>query len=572
MHHAQRRRHGWSARIVLVVTSLALVLSACGSDSKSGGGTTTSPGGSGGGGGKPQSGGKLTMAIESETGGGYCLPDAQLVVSGEQVATSIYDTLVTMNSKGEYVPFLAESVTPNADSTVWTIKLRSGIKFHDNSPLNADVVKNNIDAWRGAYANRPSLLLSFVASDVATVTSDGNLTVTVTTKRPWTALPWVLYANGRTGIMAQAQLDASPEDCKSKTLIGTGPFKFVSWTPNVKLELTRNPDYWRKDKYGTQLPYLDAITFVPQPNEQQRNNGLATGQFQVVHQSNQIQVEELLKGGSSGKYNVAQETGHRELRYYLTNARRAPFNDQTGREALAYAIDRETVNQIVNLGKATLADQPFDKDVVGFNPKTKFPEYNLATAKKKVAAYKQAHGGSFPQIVFLCDNSPAELKEATELVNEVEAAGIPAKLKQVDQTKIVDTALGGDFDVMLWRNHPGGDPDSQYFWWWNTPSDGKASQAGNPINFGAFADDEISNDLETGRGMEVGSAARAKNYQGLAQDFADKLWNVWGWYINWTIGAKTNVYGLTGGTLPDGSAPIPILAGLIRADNLWIKR
>ena len=95
---------------------------------RSSSGTTTADSG------KPTPGGKVVYGVESDTGGGFCLPSGQLAISGVMVADSIYDPLTWPNDKGEYVPYLAESVTPNADFTEWTIKLRPGITFTDGSP------------------------------------------------------------------------------------------------------------------------------------------------------------------------------------------------------------------------------------------------------------------------------------------------------------------------------------------------------------------------------------------------------------------------------------------------------
>ena len=70
----------------------------------------------------------------------------------------MYETLTAPNAEGEYVPFLAESVTPNEAFDEWTIVLRDGVTFHDGSDLTAEVVKNNIDAGRGLYPTRRPLL------------------------------------------------------------------------------------------------------------------------------------------------------------------------------------------------------------------------------------------------------------------------------------------------------------------------------------------------------------------------------------------------------------------------------
>ena len=82
---------------------------------------------------------------------------------GIQVARAIYDTLTAPDENGEIKPFLAESVEPQRRHTVWTIKLREGITFHDGTALDATVVKNNLDAYRGTYPARKPLLFIFVS-------------------------------------------------------------------------------------------------------------------------------------------------------------------------------------------------------------------------------------------------------------------------------------------------------------------------------------------------------------------------------------------------------------------------
>src|SRR5690606_32067359 len=160
----RRRRQRW----LLALSALALVASACasvetGATQVSGGDDDDADAG------PPQYGGKMVYGLEAETTNGWCLPEGQLAISGIQVARTIYDTLTVPNGDGEFVPFLAESVTPDPDYTVWTIRLRPGIRFHDGSPLTAEVVKNNLDAYRGQYPGRTSLLFQFVLADIDTV-------------------------------------------------------------------------------------------------------------------------------------------------------------------------------------------------------------------------------------------------------------------------------------------------------------------------------------------------------------------------------------------------------------------
>src|SRR5262245_45128797 len=305
----------------------------------------------------PKQGGEITYGLEAETAGGWCPPTARLAASGIMVVTAIYDTLMVPNDKGKMVPYLAKSVTHDPTYQTWTITLRDGIKFHDGTPLTADAVKQNMEIWKSG------VLLSATFGNMDTITVQDPLTVVVTTKVPWVSFDNFLYFDGRMGIAAPAQL-ANMETCPSN-LIGTGPFKKVSWDVNQSLVVERNPDYWQKDKNGVQLPYLDKITFRPVAESVQRVNGLEGGQLDVIHTADGQQYAALTGDGS--QFNLLNEKdGRREIRYYLMNVAKPPLDDPTARRAVALAINRDEINQIRNQGAYTVGNGPFDSAVPGY--------------------------------------------------------------------------------------------------------------------------------------------------------------------------------------------------------------
>ena len=485
----------------------------------------------------PKPGGEITYGLEAETAGGFCIPDARLAISGIMVVTAIYDTLTAPNTKGEYVPYLAKSVTGDATFSTWTIVLRDGIKFQDGTPLTADVVANNITRWT------KSALLGAAFTNIATVTATNPTTVTVTTKVPWPEFASFLYSDGRVGIAAQAQLD-SP-DCATK-MIGTGPFKLDHWTPNQELVVVKNPDYWQKDAKGTQLPYLDKITFKPVLEAAQRVNGLRGSQLTVIHTTNGQQIQQLLPQKDQVTL-MSEKPGRREIRYYLMNTKNPPFDDLNARMAVAMAIDRNQINEITNGGYNQLADGPFDKDVPGYLKNPGFPKFNLKKATQLASDYKAAHGGQF-NVVLEHTNDPANSEEAQVIKEQLAKAGIDATLKSEDQTAFILSAISQNFSIMLWRNHPGDPPDGQYQWWTGT---------GNTLlNFGKINDPTLQGLLEQGRG-ESDPAKQKATYQQVNQEFAKQVFNIWGYYIQWLIAGQKNVQGLAGPPLPDnGGQPL----------------
>jgi len=186
-----------SRRVGVLGVTLVLCAGACGDR----GDNSAQPVGSAGKASSPVEGGSITYGIESETGGGWCLPSAQLAAGGTEVVQALYDTLTVPNAKGRFVPYLARSINHNTDHTQWTIALREGITFHDGEPLNAVAVVQNLDAYRTGP------LWGAVFADISDVQPVDNLTVLVTTRVPWIAFPAFLWGTGRVGIAAPAQLD-----------------------------------------------------------------------------------------------------------------------------------------------------------------------------------------------------------------------------------------------------------------------------------------------------------------------------------------------------------------------------
>jgi peptide/nickel transport system substrate-binding protein len=488
----------------------------------------------------PKPGGSVTYGLEAETAGGWCPSTARLAISGIEVGAAIYDTLTVPNSKGEIVPYLAKSVDHDATYQTWTIKLRDGIKFHDGTPLDAAAVVQNINAYRA------SLLVGSGLKDIDTVTATDPSTVTVTTKVPWIAFPWFLYLDGRFLIVAPAQL-ANPDTCPSN-LIGTGPFKLDHWTVNQELVANRNPDYWQKDAKGTQLPYLDTISFKPVKEAVQRVNSLQGGQLDIIHTSDGQQVDALQQLAS--KFNeMYEKPGRSEVRYYLMNVAKAPLDDPDARKAVALAIDRTQINELRNSGVYRIADGPFDSKVPGYVKKTGYPKFNLKEATKLASAYKAAHGGSFSVVLEHTDD-PANTQEAELIKQQLSKAGIDATLKQDDQTAFILAAVSGNFSIMLWRNHPGDDPDVNYQWW----------QTGSLLNFGKFADPDLQALIVQGR-SELDPTKRTAIYQQVDRRFASQLYNVWAYYSQWMVATKKNVQGLMGPPLPDGGGQPLFLYG-----------
>jgi peptide/nickel transport system substrate-binding protein len=493
---------------------------------------------------KPKAGGSVEFGLEAETAGGFCLPDGVTAASGIQVVSAIYDTLVTLNAKGEYVPYLAQSVEPNADFTQWTITLRPGVQFHDGTPFDSEALKLNLDTYRGQNPDIKPRLNVFVWKNVATVEVTGPLSVVVTTKVPWVAFPALLSGSGRTGMVAPAQL-VDRESCATN-MIGTGPFKLDEWRQNESLTVSKNQNYWQQG-----LPYLDEIVFRPLPDSQSRVNGLQSGDLDLMTTNNSQSIVDLKQSAKAGDNKVLVSDNGSETAYLMLNVSKPPFDDPIARQAVAAAGDARETNRIRNKGLNTIATGPFPPDNPAFVANnTRL--HDVAKAKKLNAQYEQEHGQPI-SFEYLTNPEPETVAIAALLKEQEAKAGIDVTIRTVDQTTLINEAIAGDFQGAGWRNHPGGDPDTQYVWW----------HSGSPVNFGRIDDPEIDRFLDEGR-SEPDPAKRTAIYKQLNKRFGKELYNLWSWYALWAVGYQNNIKGVAGPPLPDGAGrPFSLFAGVI---------
>ncbi len=269
-----RRRHVIAA--LLVVTLLAAACSGSGDETNTSGpddtaGTTDltratpSP---------IQTGGVLRYALNAETSSGWDPANSQWGGGGTTVSRAVFDRIAELDDEGRPQPNLAESITPNADFTEWTIVLRPDITFHNGEPLNAEAVKLNLDRARTSV-----LLGAVLTAYMGEVVVTDDLTVVVNTLKPWSTFPYSMTTQTGT-IAAPEQLNS---DAPAQDPIGTGPFVFEEWIPDNRLTVTRNDNYWQSDADGNQLPYLDGIEFTVIGDQSSRGASLDSGSIDAMN-------------------------------------------------------------------------------------------------------------------------------------------------------------------------------------------------------------------------------------------------------------------------------------------------
>jgi peptide/nickel transport system substrate-binding protein len=506
--------------------------------------------------GDPKRGGRLVYAVEAESSGGYCLPEAQLAPSGILVRQALYDTLTVVNSEGKTVPHLAKSITPNETYDEWTFVARDGVKFHDGSKWDGTVLKNNLDAWRGKYPPRRPRLTVFVLANIDTIEVTDPMTVVVKTKVPWVSFPTTLTVMG---MMAQDQLE-DEETCHTN-MIGTGPFKLARWQQDQELLAQRNPDYWQIAPDGKPYPYLDAVEFRPITDSVQRINALEAGEVNAMMTSEPIDIiGPLADLREEGIINMLVSEEHSDVNVLMLNNGKPPFDDIRMRKAVAMGIDREKYNELTNGGFPTIADQPFPPGDPGYVDDPGFPDFDPKAAKALVDEYRA--GGGDPSFIITARSDPHVSARAEVIQNQLSEIGIEIRIQSSDQAAIIDQLVGGTYQAVMARYFPGGEPDEHYPLW--------SSKDDNPVNFNKIKSPVIDEALEQGRG-ERDPAKRREIYERISRDFAENVWNIWLNYTPWAVSLSKDVHGIYAYEYPDGNGrPSISLSRGHSIQGMWI--
>jgi peptide/nickel transport system substrate-binding protein len=560
-------------RLLAVVLALSFVAAACGDDDDDDGGT---PGGntdtteeeS-----KPVRGGTLVYAVEADTSAPWD-PTAMLCAAPchSTVGRTIFEPLAMIDEDGKVAPYLLESIDSNPDATVFTLKLRDGIKFHDNTPLDADAVVFNMER------HRKSILIGPAVKLINKVESDGKLTITVTLSESWSAFP--LYLNSQIGYVGSPTWEKAADADASGRLktqpVGTGPFKFKSYESgeNGNLKATRWEGYWRGDgpdsvtKEG--LPYLDGIEVRFMPSGQARRSAVVSGDIDLMQTSNPLDIV-ALKKEDSVVVDQMDSPFLTETAYLLidqqpeVNGQPNPMSDIRVRRALAMATNYELLNKVRGGDSYfPLANGPFPPGTLGYLEDSGAPKYDLEGAKALVEEYEGEKGPL--KIAYKTTTDPQNLDTAEFLQQMWAEAGIETSLDQIPQGEFINQALQGNFQVFGWRNHSGADPDQQYVWW--------TTENTNPpiaLNFGRIKSKELD-DLMLKIRHSTDEAEKKAAAEDVNRLFAENVWNIWTTWVQWVFAHNPNVHNVIGQDLPDGGKALNIganLAGTIMPATMY---
>jgi peptide/nickel transport system substrate-binding protein len=395
-----------SAAGLIVVGVSPTLLASCGGD----GGSAATSGGTDAS--KPRRGGRLRVALHDGGAGDTLDPWNVPIYSAAARAKQVYERLFDFGPDGAPVARLAESAEPNADGTVWTVKLQSGVTFHDGKTMTAADVLYSF-RYAGDPANKAAALSRLEPFDLDASRASSDLEVEFHLTRPVGDFPT---------LVADSQLWTVPEgatDFVTKPN-GTGPFTFVSWQPGVRAIFKRNPNYWQSGK-----PYVDDVEMVFIPDPQARVNALLGRQVDEISSVDFVQAKAQ---EANSQIQLIRNPQPQCTPIYM-QLDSPPFNDVRVREALKLAVDRDAMVEQANLGFGSIGNDLFGKGLPTYNDDLPQRTYD---PEKAAALLKEAGQEGLTFTLPTSDVSPGMLQSGTAYKEQAKAAGITVNIERLE--------------------------------------------------------------------------------------------------------------------------------------------
>jgi peptide/nickel transport system substrate-binding protein len=413
------------------LTAAGSMLAACGGDS-----TSTTPAASASGMPAPVMGGTLKVVIPPS------LTDLDPVTIYDQggivLIQQFCEYLIDLDNTNGLKPKLAESWSANTDASVWTFKLRQGVKFTDGSPFEAADVVASIDRLVDPKSGSAALAaLEGILSPGGTKAVDAA-TVEFTLDKPFADFPYLVCASSYNTVM----LPRTYKGDWVKNPVGTGPWMLKEYKAKQKCTAVKNPTYWGKDASGNQLPYMDQVDWVLVQDESAANLQLQSGAIDLQQQT-VFQGSQALFADPNLRVDIYPGSGIREVAFNVT---KDPWQKKEVRQAVAYCLDRPAINKALYDGRSNLGFDTFWEPTVfpgNPTPPPRAQDYDMAKKLLADAGYADGLEITLTFSKYLENPQYAQLIQA-----QCKPAGITVKLDQLSY----EAYYAGDNDVTPWLN------------------------------------------------------------------------------------------------------------------------
>lgn len=454
---------------------------------------------------------------------------------GRIVFSALCDKLIDVDEKLNYVPQLATSFQWSADGKALTLKLRSGVTFHDGEKLDAEAVKFNIERHKTMQgSNRSGELRPVTSVDVVDAA-----TVRLNLAAPFS--PLLAALADRAGMMVSPKAAKAGGTNFGTAPVCSGPFKFVERVAQDRMVFERYANYWNKSAI-----HFDKVIYTPIPDATVRLANLRAGQLDFIERA---ASSDIAKVATDPKLKVSKitEIGYQGLTINIGKSARAQANplgrDARVREAFELSLDRQGIVQVVMDGEATPGNQWVAPSSNFYVKSAPIPKRDVARAK---ALLKEA-GVTNPSFTLMTATTSDAQKIAQVVQAMAKEAGFDVKIQSTEFASSLKLADKGEFEayILAWSGRA--DPDGNVY---------SFLACKQPLNYSGYCKPEIDALLNDAR-TKLTTADRLKAYEQVAiQEQKDRP-ILYLYHRNWLWAYTNKLSGIR--EIPDG---------LLRVDGL----
>jgi len=420
-------------------------------------------------------------------------PHVVQAASTLRVLENVYQKLVRINEDLEPVGQLAADWSTSEDGLTWTFELREGVMWHppeSRELVAADVVYSferllNEDTgspWRSNF------------TPITNVSADGDYTVVFEFDQPYAPFLYKLSSGGY--ILPEGADDADYDIADQP--VGTGPFVFDENVPQARTEVSAFNDYYETDDSDNSLPYLDGIEFRIVPEGQARLTNLQSGSIDWAVTVPPSQASSL-EGSNSITLSNIPGTYYDYLGH---NTTRAPLDDVQLRQAISFAINRESIVQGARFGFAEPTQDPIPPSSIWKDLISVEEPYSQDIERATQLAEESDYDGE-ELTIQVGQQYPQQVTIAEIIQEQLGEAGINATVQPTDFSSMISNLNAGEYDLTIvgWSGFV--DPDDMMYLQFHS---------GETFNQSNYSNDEVDQLLEQGRQAAGNREERAEFY------------------------------------------------------------
>jgi peptide/nickel transport system substrate-binding protein len=447
---------------------------------------------------------------------------------GRIVFAGLCDKLFDLDEKLNVVPQLATSYEWAADNKSLTIKLRSGVSFHDGEKMDAQAVKFNLERHKDMPGSNRKGELAVVSSVDALDAS----TVRINLAAPFAPLLAVL--TDRAGMMVSPKAAQAAGDKFGARPVCSGPFRFVERIAQDRIVLERFPNYWNKGEI-----HFDRVVYQPIVDATVRLANLRSGQLDFIERLSPSDVPGL-RNDTRFKISRIVEIGYQGITINVGKSEIAQKNplgrDPRVREAFELSLDRDAIVKVAMEGEATPGNQWVAPSNRYYGKSAPLPKRNVARAKQLL---KEA-GVPNPSFTLMTPTTSDAQRIAQIVQAMAKDAGFDIKIQSTEFATSLNLADKGQFEayVLAWSGRA--DPDGNVH---------TMLACKGPTNYAGYCKDDAEALINQSR-TSLDPAQRALAYDKLAQQVQKDRPIVYLFHRNWLWAHSAKISGLR--TVPDG--------------------